>query len=186
MKNTKTQNNPFEVGDWFAWPAWDKGYPVTEIVDSERIKLAFKSNYGHLSFDTYPTKGYSHATEEQIKQGKKDLDELINQIPELKESKTFGHFDKVQCQLSDGTWDSEMGIVDGTYMGRDGGKYVAVKWPSSTTHSIYSVEHLRHAIKPLVVADNLVVEKIDANTVKVGCTKIKKSEAKKVMELMGW
>jgi hypothetical protein len=186
MKNTKTQNNPFEVGDWFAWPAWDKGYPVTEIVDSERIKLAFKSNYGHLSFDVYPAKGFYHATEEQIKQGKKDLGELINQIPVLKESKTFGHFDKVQCQLDDDTWGTEVGIVDGTYMSRDGKSCVAVKWPNEDNHRVHLASDLRHAVKPLVIANNLEVKKVDADTVKVGCAKIKKSEAKKVMELMGW
>jgi hypothetical protein len=36
------------------------------------------------------------------------------------------------------------------------------------------------------VAGNLIVEKVDDNTVKVGCTKIKKSEAKQITELMGW
>ena len=177
--------NKFNVGDWFTCDSWNTAYPVTRIVDATHITLAYAAN-GRLHHTDYTTASFRKATLDEIEIGRKQLGELINQIPELKESKTFGHFDKVQCQESDGTWDTEVGIVDGTYMGRDGGKYVVVKWPSCVTHSIYSVEHLRHAVKPLVIANDLVVEKVDANTVKIGCTEIKKSEAKKVMELMHW
>lgn len=99
----------------------------------------------------------------------------------------FKAYDKVQVRLEDETWDDEIGVVDGVYTDRNGKECIVIKWPSEKDlHIYFADENLRHAVEPLIVAGLLPVTKVDSSTVKVGCTKITKTEAKKIMQLMKW
>ena len=172
MKKTK-----FKVGDWFCYLEWDKAYYVKEVHETT-VTIYYRSSEGTLRRTSYPIERGLLGNKVQIKNGIKDLGDLYAQICF---GTTFVVNDKVQ--FSNGT--KKNGIVDGIYTDRNGQLSVVVKWPEEAFCLVYLPHQLEKMPEQLLVSGH-IVEKIDDNTVKVGCTEVKKEDAEKIMEFMGW